>query len=151
VRPATLLEIARRNDYALPAETEEGLADLYDFRDFAHFIEVWILTTNALRTEEGLLAGGRRLRGRSRLARRRLPRGNLLAGERVRRGVAWDAIFSGYCDGAQQARELHGVEVRPDTRHRARLPARGRRGGRALFGEVPRARDRRRRPGRARG
>jgi len=52
VRPATLLEIARRNDYPLPAETEEGLAELYDFRDFAHFIEVWILTTNALQTAE---------------------------------------------------------------------------------------------------
>ena len=32
--------------------------------------------------------------------------------ERVRRGVGWDEIFSGYCDGAQEARELHGVEVR---------------------------------------
>ena len=30
----------------------------------------------------------------------------------MRRGVDWDEIFSGYCDGAQQARELHGVEVR---------------------------------------
>ena len=50
VRPETLLEIARRNDYALPADTVEGLAELYAFRDFEHFIEVWILTTNALRT-----------------------------------------------------------------------------------------------------
>ena len=32
--------------------------------------------------------------------------------ERVRRGVGWDEIFSGYCDGAQEARELHGVEIR---------------------------------------
>ena len=32
--------------------------------------------------------------------------------ERVARGVDWDEIFSGYCDGAQEARELHGVEVR---------------------------------------
>jgi len=30
----------------------------------------------------------------------------------VARGVGWDQIFSGYCDGAQEARELHGVEVR---------------------------------------
>ncbi|MGZ4256752.1 MAG: adenosine deaminase, partial [Gaiellaceae bacterium] len=50
VRPRALLEIARRNDYALPVETEEELQALYDFRDFAHFIDVWILTTNALRT-----------------------------------------------------------------------------------------------------
>jgi aminodeoxyfutalosine deaminase len=32
--------------------------------------------------------------------------------ERVRRGVAWDAIFTGFCDGAEEAREQHGVEVR---------------------------------------
>lgn len=48
VRPGTLLEIARRNDYALPADTVEGLAELYRFRDFAHFIGVWVMTTAAL-------------------------------------------------------------------------------------------------------
>src|SRR5881409_768357 len=48
VRAHTLLEIARRNDYPLPADTVEGLAGLYEFRDFAHFIEVWLLTTAAL-------------------------------------------------------------------------------------------------------
>src|SRR5438067_666618 len=49
VRPATLLEIARRNDYGLPADTVEGLEELYEYRDFEHFIETWILTTHALR------------------------------------------------------------------------------------------------------
>jgi len=51
VRAQTLLEIAKRNDYALPANTVEGLAELYRFTDFRHFIEVWILTTNALKQE----------------------------------------------------------------------------------------------------
>jgi aminodeoxyfutalosine deaminase len=32
--------------------------------------------------------------------------------ERARRGVDWDEMFSGYCDGAAAAREQHGVEVR---------------------------------------
>jgi hypothetical protein len=32
VRPKTLLEIARRNDYALPADTEERVSKLYDYR-----------------------------------------------------------------------------------------------------------------------
>ena len=112
VRPATLLEIARRNDYALPAETEEGLAELYDFRDFAHFIDVWILTTNALRTAEDFrqvvvdYAAEAVSHGAVYLEAIFSP------AERVRRGVAWDEIFEGYCDGAQDARELHGVEVR---------------------------------------
>jgi aminodeoxyfutalosine deaminase len=30
----------------------------------------------------------------------------------LRRGVDCDVMFSGYCDGVQEARELHGVEVR---------------------------------------
>src|SRR5205085_1654641 len=49
IAPATLLEISRRNDYPLPASTVEGLAELYRYRDCAHLIEVWILTTTALR------------------------------------------------------------------------------------------------------
>jgi aminodeoxyfutalosine deaminase len=112
VRPATLLEIARRNDYPLPAETEEGLAALYDFRDFAHFIDVWILTTNALQQSEDFhqvvvdYAAEAASHGAVYLE------GIFSPGERVRRGVDWDEIFSGYCDGAEEARELHGVEVR---------------------------------------
>jgi aminodeoxyfutalosine deaminase len=112
VRPRTLLEIARRNDYALPAETEEGLGELYDFRDFAHFIDVWILTTNALRTAEDFrqvvvdYAAEAASHGAVYLE------GIFSPGERVRRGVAWEEIFGGYCDGADEARELHAVEVR---------------------------------------
>jgi aminodeoxyfutalosine deaminase len=30
----------------------------------------------------------------------------------VRRGVSWEAVYEGVCAGAQEARELHGVEVR---------------------------------------
>ena len=112
VRPKTLLQIARRNDYALPADTEEGLADLYDFRDFAHFIEVWILTTNALRHADDFrqvvvdYAAEAAAQGAVYLE------GIFSPSERVHRGVGWDEVFSGYCDGAQEARELHGVEVR---------------------------------------
>jgi aminodeoxyfutalosine deaminase len=32
--------------------------------------------------------------------------------ERSRRGVDWDEMFSGYCDGAAAAKEEHGVELR---------------------------------------
>jgi aminodeoxyfutalosine deaminase len=43
--------------------------------------------------------------------------------ERVWRGVSWEEILTGYCDGAQAARELHGVEVRltPDITRSASL------------------------------
>lgn len=112
VRPATLLEIARRNDYALPANTVEGLAELYRFRDFRHFIDVWVLTTNALRTEADFrqmvvdYAAEAASHGAVYLE------GIFSPAERVRRGVSWQEIFEGVCAGAQEARELHGVEVR---------------------------------------
>jgi aminodeoxyfutalosine deaminase len=43
--------------------------------------------------------------------------------ERTWRGVDWDELYTGYCDGAQEARELHGVEVRltPDITRAASL------------------------------
>ena len=112
VRPRTLLEIARRNDYDLPADTEEGLAALYDFRDFTHFIEVWVLTTNALRTAEDFREVVVEYAAEAASHGAVYVEGIFSPAERVRRGVDWDEIFTGYCDGSQEARELHGVEVR---------------------------------------
>jgi len=112
VRPRTLLEIARRNDYPLPAGTEEGLAALYDFRDFTHFIEVWVLTTNALRTAEDFRQVVVEYAAEAAEHGAVYLEGIFSPAERAHRGVDWDEIFSGYCDGAQEAREAHGVEVR---------------------------------------
>jgi aminodeoxyfutalosine deaminase len=112
IRPRTLLEIARRNDEALPADTVEGLAALYEFRDFKHFIDVWILTTNCLRTRDDFrqvvvdYAAEAASFGAVYLEAIFSPC------ERVMRGVAWDDLFSGYADGAQEAAERHGVTVR---------------------------------------
>ncbi len=51
MRPDALLRIARRNDVHLPARSEQDLADLYMFRDFRHFIEIYLITVRALRTK----------------------------------------------------------------------------------------------------
>jgi aminodeoxyfutalosine deaminase len=108
VRADTLRAIAKRNDYPLP----DDLESLYRFRDFRHFIEVWILTTNALQTEDDFrrmvvdYAEEAASHGAVYLE------GIFSPAERVRRGVPYEAIFEGVCNGAQEARELHGVEVR---------------------------------------
>jgi aminodeoxyfutalosine deaminase len=112
VRPATLLEIARRNDYALPVDTEDELASLYEFRDFGHFIEIWVLTTNALQREQDFRQVV------VDYAREAASHGAVYVeaifspAERARRGVDWDEIYTGFCDGADEARELHGIEIR---------------------------------------
>jgi len=112
VRAATLLEIAKRNDYALPADTVEGLQELYRFTDFRHFIEVWILTTNALKQEADYrqmvvdYAAEAKSHGAVYLE------GIFSPAERVRHGCTWEDVFEGVTSGAQQAREDHGVEIR---------------------------------------
>jgi aminodeoxyfutalosine deaminase len=123
VQPETLLAIAKRNGETLPADTVEGLRDLYRFRNFDHFIEVWILTTNCLRREADFrqvvvdYAAEAKRHGAIYLEAIFSPI------ERTWRGVSWDEILSGYCDGAQEARELHAVEVRltPDITRSAPL------------------------------
>jgi aminodeoxyfutalosine deaminase len=112
VRPDTLLEIARRNDYPLPADTVGGLAQLYDYRDFAHFIEVWILTTNALQRRDDFHQVVVDYAAEAAEHGAVYVEGIFSPAERARRGVDWEAMFGGYCDGAREAGELHGVEVR---------------------------------------
>ena len=108
MRPATLRAIAQRNDYALP----DDLESLYRFRNFSHFIEVWILTTNALRTAEDFRQVATDYAAEAASHGAVYLEAIFSPAERVARGVDWDEIFSGYCDGAQEARELHGVAVR---------------------------------------
>ena len=127
VRAATLLEIARRNDYALPADTVEGLASLYQYRDFRHFIEIWILTTNALCTAEDFRQVVVDYAAEAAAHGAVYVEGIFSPAERVARGVEWDEIFAGYCDGAQEAEELHGVTIRltPDIYRGASAEAAG--------------------------
>jgi aminodeoxyfutalosine deaminase len=106
VRAPTLKEIAKRNDYALP----DDLDSLYAFRDFAQFLTTFELTASALQhyddfrqvvvdyAAEAASHGAVYLEG--------------IFAPGLWRGVDTDELFSGYCDGAVEARELHGVEIR---------------------------------------
>lgn len=52
MRPAVLLELARRNGVDLPAADEAGLKRWFRFRDFEHFVEVYLTCSRALREPE---------------------------------------------------------------------------------------------------
>jgi aminodeoxyfutalosine deaminase len=111
VRPELLFTIARRNDVRLPVAGQDELRRLYVFRDFAHFIQLYHLTTTALRTERDFrdivvaYAAEAKAHGAVYLEAIFGPT------DGVRVGASWDEVFSGYCDGAQQAWEQHGVRV----------------------------------------
>lgn len=54
VRPATLLKLARRHGISLPADSIEGLHDWYTFRDFNHFVEIYLTISSCLRTPDDI-------------------------------------------------------------------------------------------------
>lgn len=52
MRPAVLLALARKNGVDLPADDEEGLRRWFAFRDFAHFVDIYLTCSRALRDPE---------------------------------------------------------------------------------------------------
>jgi aminodeoxyfutalosine deaminase len=112
VRARTLLQIAGRNGVPLPADSVEGLAGLYEYRDFGQFIEVWMLTTGALRTERDFRQVVLDYAAEAASHGAVYIEGIFTPAEPAGRGCDWDEVFTGYCDGAQQAAEQHGVQIR---------------------------------------
>ena len=49
IRPATLLELARRHRIELPARDVAGLREWFRFRDFEHFVEIYLAVSSCLR------------------------------------------------------------------------------------------------------
>lgn len=112
IRPKTLLEIAANNGQTLPASTEAELTALYEFTDFAHFIDVWMLTTNCLRTPDDFRRIVVDYAAEAASFGAVYVEGIFSPGERVQRGVRFEDIFEGYAEGAREAAERHGVTVR---------------------------------------
>ncbi len=54
IRPETVLELAKRNGKTLPATTVEGLRDWYQFKDFPHFVEVYVAVSQCIQSAEDL-------------------------------------------------------------------------------------------------
>jgi adenosine deaminase len=54
VRPETLLKLAARHNIDLPARDLVGLREWYRFRDFNHFIRIYMAISSCLRTAEDI-------------------------------------------------------------------------------------------------
>jgi aminodeoxyfutalosine deaminase len=112
VRPPLLFEIAKRNGFHLPAEGEAELAKLFEFRDFDHFLALWLATTPALQTEDDFRRIVVAYAQEAATFGAVYIEGIFTPVERTAGGAGWDEVFSGFCDGATEARERLGVEVR---------------------------------------
>jgi aminodeoxyfutalosine deaminase len=112
LRPETLLSVAHCNDVTLPADSPEGLAELFRFTDLPHFIDVWLMVTACLRTADDFRRITVDYAGQAAEHGAVYIEGIFAPLQLVRRGVAWEKIYEGFCDGIQEAREVHGIEMR---------------------------------------
>ena len=113
IRPATLLTLAQHNGVTLPAVDENGLREFYRFRDFAHFVQVYLLITSCLRKPEDyqLIAyqfGCDCARQNIRYAEATF---SILTNQHMT-GLQWEDILAGLNAGREQARAEFGVEIR---------------------------------------
>ncbi len=113
VRPRTLLELAERHGIALPVKDETELQRYYAFRDFDHFIQVYVEINQCLRTSEDFALITRELGEEAAAQNVRYLEVTISPGGPVRRGrLSYDEFHEGIMEGARQARERWGVEMR---------------------------------------
>jgi adenosine deaminase len=112
IRPATLLELARRNGVALPADDVDGLRRWFAFRDFRHFVEVYVTISRCLRSaaDYELIAyefGAEMARQHARYAEVTFsPSTHVFT-----LGNHWDATFAGLTRGRLRAQRDFGVQI----------------------------------------
>lgn len=112
IAPETVLTLARRNSVGLPAEDVNGLREWFRFRDFEHFIEVYVAITRCLRTADDyeLIAyefGAAMARQHVRYAEV-----TFTPGTHHFLGVPLETYLGGLQRGRARARSEFGVELR---------------------------------------
>jgi len=111
ILPTTLLTLAKHNDVHLPADSVDGLRNWFIFRDFPHFVEIYVTITRCLKTLEDyeLIAyefGAEMARQNVRYAEV-----TFTPGTHHHLGVPFDVYFAGLTKGRQRARDEFGVEI----------------------------------------
>ena len=111
IRPSTVLELARRNDIALPDTTLDGLRDWFRFRDFRHFVEVYGVVSRCLRTPEDFELVAYELAAELAEQNCRYAEVGFTPSFHSREGVADATYLRGLGRARDRARETLGVEI----------------------------------------
>ncbi len=113
VRPTTLLTLAERNGITPPAPDEAGLREFFQFRDFPHFIEVYIAVVSCLRTPDDFETVVREVGEDAAAQNIRYLELHFNPETNVRkRGLDFHEMLAGMNRGRAEARERWGVEMR---------------------------------------
>lgn len=112
VRPATLLALAKRNGIALPFADEAEIREFYRFRDFNHFLAVYDLICDSIRTPDDLTLMTYELGAAAAEQQIRYMEVTFTTCGRLRRGLPLDDQLAGIRAGARQAERECGVRMR---------------------------------------
>jgi aminodeoxyfutalosine deaminase len=112
VLPETLLNLAKKHDVDLPAKDLDGIRDFYSFRDFDHFVDVYMKINDCLVTPEdvGLITeelGNEAARQNVRYLEVTISPGTLV----LIHGMSFDEILREINAGAERVRKNHGVRM----------------------------------------
>jgi adenosine deaminase len=108
-----LLELARRNAIPLPAQTEAELAEFYRFRDFSHFVEVYLTLTGCLRNPEDFELVAYRFGADMARQNIRYAEATFSMSTNLRyTGLPWETILDSLNAGRKQAANEFGVDWR---------------------------------------
>lgn len=109
--PETIWAMAQRNDVPLPAPTLEAWKAFYAFRDFPHFIEVYIAASRAMVTAEDfrvMLVDFHRYQASQYI----LYTEAFLSASLFVEKIPWPDLLAAFQDGLAEGRERFGVAVR---------------------------------------
>lgn len=112
IRPATLLELARRNGVALPADNVEGLRRWFVYRDFPHFVEIFVTATQCLCTAEDYELIVHEFGAEMARQNVRYAEVTFSPSTHVWMGKPWEMVFQGITRGRERAEEEFGVRIR---------------------------------------
>ncbi len=112
IQPATLFELARRHQVALPADDLAGLTDWFRFRDFEHFVEIYLTCSRCLRDPEDfqlVVEDFLREQARQRVLYSEV---HFTIGTHLGNGAAGDELAAAIWESIEAGRRRWGVEMR---------------------------------------
>jgi aminodeoxyfutalosine deaminase len=113
IQPSTLLHLAERNRITLPFRDEAEMAEFFRFRDFPHFIEVFITVCECLRTPDDFALVVTDLGEDAARQNIRYLELHFNPEPHVRRrGLRFDQIMAGINQGREDVRDRWGIELR---------------------------------------
>jgi aminodeoxyfutalosine deaminase len=111
IGPATLLTLAHRNGVSLPADDVAGLNRWFTFRDFDHFVEIYIAISRCLKTIDDYALIVHEFGAEMARQNVRYAEVTFTAGSHHGRGIPEAVFLGGIARGREQARRDFGVQI----------------------------------------